>query len=145
MFGGLCLVAPGYAFSRLGLLELSDSGLFQGAFLGAVMAPWGVGLVLQGRPQAQGRAWVALALANSTVAIVVLIFFLGKGTVSGGGVWPLLIVYGAGLIGTAACGHRELRGASDVHLIEPDRESASAQEGYRVNLQTESDRGDSPY
>ncbi len=145
VFGAISLVAPNYAFTQLGFSDLNDAGLFEGSFLGAVMVPWGAGLVLAGRRHTRGTAWAALGLTNAVAAIVVLVFFLGKGTISAGGVWPLIAVYGIGLIGTAVFGHRELRGRGEVHMVEPVRESQSAQESYRVDLEAESDQGDSSY
>ena len=145
VFGVISLLAPNYAFTQLGLSDLSDSGLFQGSFLGAVMVPWGVGLVLAGRHQTSDRIWVALGLANSVAAMVVLVFFLGKGTISLGGVWPLIIVYGIGLAGTAVFGHRQLRGRPDVRMVQPDRSSPTAQDSSRINLESESDREDMLY
>ncbi len=145
VFGVISLLAPNYAFTQLGLSDLSESGLFQGSLLGAVMVPLGVGLVLAGRHQTSGRMWVALGLTNSAAAMVVLVFFLGKGTISVGGVWPLIVVYGIGLAGTAILGHRQLRGREDVRMVRPDRESPTAQDSYRVNLESESDREDMLY
>ena len=145
VFGAISLVTPNYAFTQLGLSDLSDSGLFQGSLLGAVMVPWGAALVLTGRHQTTGRMWVTLGLANSVAAMVVLVFFLGKGTILLGGVWPLLVVYGIGLAGTAVFGHRELRGREDVRVVQPDRASPTAQDSYRINLESESDREDMLY
>ena len=145
VFGVISLVAPNYAFTQLGLADLSDSGLFQGSLLGAVMVPWGAALVLVARHQTSGRMWVSLGFANSVAAMVVLVFFLGKGTVSLGGVWPLIVVYGIGLAGTAVLGHRELRGHDDVRMVTPDRSSPTAQDSYRINLESESDREDMLY
>ena len=104
------------------------------------MVPWGASLVLAGRNRNSGRTWVALGLANSAAVMVVLVFFLGKGTISLGGVWPLMLVYGIGLGGTAALGHRQLRGQEDVRIVQPDRSSPTAQESYRIDLESESDR-----
>ncbi len=109
------------------------------------MVPWGVGLVLAGRHHTIGRMWVALGLANSVAAMVVLVFFLGKGTISLGGVWPLMVVYGVGLAGTAVLGHRQLRGREDVRVVKPDRGSPTAQDSYRINVESESDREDMLY
>lgn len=145
VFGVITLVAPYYALTQLGLSDLSDSGLFAGSLLGAFMVPWGASLVVAGRNRNSGRMWVALTLANSTAVMVVLVFFLGKGTISLGGVWPLMVIYGIGLAGTAGLGHRQLRGQEDVQIVQPDRSSPTAQDSYRINLESESDREDILY
>ncbi len=143
VFGAIALVAPNYAFTQLGVSDLNDASLFQGSFLGAVMVPWGAGLVIAGRRQSSGRAWVGLGLTNAVAAIIVLVFFAGKGTITFLGVLPLMVVYVIGVIGTAVFGHRELRARDDIRVTGPNRESATAQDSYRVKLDPESDPGDS--
>ncbi len=136
LFGLISLIAPKYALGQLGFADVADTVLFEGSLLGAVMVPWGAGLFLAGRQSTSTRIWSSLGIVNSLAALVVLIFFLGKGTVELGRVWPLVIVYGIGLFGISIFGQRELRGVGVVRMIDPDRDSETAQSSYRVDVES---------
>ena len=84
----VALVTPSYALSLLGFKGTGDPQLFPGPFPGAVMVPRGVGLVLAGRRSGPTRVWTAAGLVNAIAAVVVLVFFLGRGTVEWGRMWP---------------------------------------------------------
>ena len=92
--------------------------------------------MLAGRRSGPTRVWTAAGLVNAIAAMVVLVFFLGRGTVEWGGMWPFIVVYGVTILGLAGLGQREiLSGTGDEGFVgaayEKCRESGSS--GLKTN------------
>ena len=101
--------------------------------MGSFMLPWGAGLLLAARSDHARRLWTALALAQTLLASVVIIFYLGRGAIDTATAIILLIVFVLGVAGIGVFG-------SDV-VFGRDR-NAGSQKPYTITVDDEPTSGD---
>jgi len=104
-YGVISLIFPRTAIDMAGVSDTGESAMFHQALFGAVLVPWGLGLLLSVRRRRAG-VWAGLALVNSLAALVVLVFFLGRETIHIARAWPFVAVYGATALGIASFGRQ---------------------------------------
>ena len=133
--GVLAIVAPDKITDALGAAEgeAGDQSLFLVSIMGSFMLPWGAGLLLAARSDHARRLWTALALAQTLLASVVIIFYLGRGAIDTATAIILLIVFVLGVAGIGVFG-------SDV-VFGRDR-NAGSQKPYTITVDDEPTSGD---
>ena len=136
-YGVISLIFPRTAIDMAGVSDTGESAMFHQALFGAVLVPWGLGLLLSVRRRRAG-VWAGLALVNSLAALVVLVFFLGRETIHIARAWPFVAVYGATALGIASFGRRELRGAG---FASPNRDYSVGGGSRRTNQGASDDQG----
>ena len=119
--------------------QAGDQSLFLVSITGAFMLPWGAGLLLAARSYHARRLWTALALFQALLALVVTIFYLGRGAIDTATAVILLIVFVLGVAGIGVFGSDELRGsaASRAEIVFRGDRGSGSQKPYTVNVDDE--------